>query len=277
MSDWPVGLSTGCFYQRSIFDCLESILAGGFSLIEICSSPTHLDYHDLDTVRRAAGLLESLGIGAYSFHAPFADPIDISSPDETQRIASVREVLAAAEAASILGSRHFVIHPGPEHSPHPGGEDRQHRLENVARSLDQIATECRRLRMTCVLENKLPHLLFGNTADMLWILGAMTVTDVGVCLDTGHAHLGGELDTAMFKLANHLRMVHASDNRGHYDDHLPPGQGAIEWPRILTLLRASGFRGSLMLEIAGHGEPAQILAGARQSRQFLRRTAWHLE
>jgi sugar phosphate isomerase/epimerase len=276
MSDWPVGLSTGCFYQQSIFDCLEPILAGGFSLIEICSYPAHLDYHDLATVRRVAERLEALGIGAYSFHAPFADHIDITSLDPDQRAASVREVLAAAEAGSVLGSRHFVIHPGPEHQPHPSGEDRQHRLENVTRSLDEIAARCRHLGLTCVLENKLPHLLFGNTADMLWILGAMTVTEVGVCLDTGHAQLGGELDTATHKLSRHLRMLHASDNHGGYDDHLPPGQGGIDWPRFLALLRESGFRGSIMMEIAGHGAPADILAGARRARQFLRRAAWRL-
>ena len=276
MSEWPVGLSTGCFYQKSIFDCLEPILADGFSLIEVCSFPAHLDYHDLPTVRRAAERLESLGIGAYSFHAPFADHIDITSLDPAQRAASLREVLTAAEAASLLGSRYFVIHPGPEHQPLPGGEDRQHRLENVARSLDEIAGQCRRLGMTCVLENKLPHLLFGNTADMLWILGAMAETEVGVCLDTGHAHLARELDTATHKLSRHLRMIHASDNRGNGDDHLPPGEGAIDWPRVLSLFRDHGFRGSLIMEIAGRGEPAQILAAARRARQFLRRTAWRL-
>lgn len=277
MSDWPVGLSTGCFYQQSIFDCLEPILRGGFSLIEVCSSPTHLDYHDLALVRRAAERLEALGIGAYSFHAPFADHIDISSLDTGRRASSVCEVISAAEAASVLGCRYFVIHPGPENSPLPSGEDRQQRLENVAHSLSETAAHCRRLGLTCVLENKLPHLLFGNTADMLWILGAMTVTDVGVCLDTGHAHLAGELDTAAQKLSRHLRMLHTSDNRGSYDDHLPPGQGAIDWPHLLGLLRQSGFRGSLMMEIAGHGEAEHILESARHARQFLRRTAWRLD
>jgi hypothetical protein len=31
-----------------------------------------------------------------------------------------------------------------------------------------------------------------------------------------------------------------------------------------------------MMEIAGHGTPADILAAARHARQFLRRTAWRL-
>lgn len=277
MSDWPVGLSTGCFYQKSIFDCLDAILAGGFSQIEVCSSPSHLNYHDLGLVRRAAERLEALGIGAYSFHAPFAEHIDINAPDPQKRNASVREIIAAVEAAALLGARYFVVHPGPEHPDQPAGEDRFQRLEHVARSLSEIALHCHRLGLTCLIENKLPHLLFGNTVDMLWILGAMTTPEVGVCLDTGHARLAGELDTAVHKLSRHLRMIHASDNLGHYDDHLPPGQGNIDWPRFLRSLRDNGFSGSMIIEIAGHGEMTSVLGGARRARQFLRSTAWRLK
>jgi sugar phosphate isomerase/epimerase len=276
MSDWPVGLSTGCFYQRSLFECLEAILTGGFSLIEVCSSPAHLDYHDFANIRRVAARMEALGISAYSFHAPFADHIDITSLDDEQRTASVREVITAAEAAALLGARYLVVHPGPEHPHQPAGDERLSRIQHVALSLSKIAAHCRGRGLTCVLENKLPHLLFGNTADMLWILGTMTETDVGVCLDTGHAHLAGEIDTAVQKLSRHLRVVHASDNSGNYDDHLPPGQGKIDWPRVLGLLRDNGFRGTIMMEISGHGEPAQILEAARRARQFLRRTSWRI-
>ena len=84
MSDWPVGLSTGCFYQLSIFDCLEQIRCGGFTMIEICSSPAHLNFHDIATVKKTSQFLKSLGMEAYSFHAPFID-VDISSPDQGHR------------------------------------------------------------------------------------------------------------------------------------------------------------------------------------------------
>jgi sugar phosphate isomerase/epimerase len=274
MSDWPIGLSTGCFYQKSIFDCLEMILGGGFSLVEICSSRSHLDYHDQSMVREAARRMDRLGISAFSFHAPFADQIDITSTDHRLRNASVQEVIAAAEAAALLGARYMVIHPGPEHPEHPPGPDRISRLENCARSLNEIAGHCRRIGLVCALENKLPHLLFGNTADMLWLLGAMTETNIGVCLDTGHAYLAGELETAAAKLSRHLCMVHASDNRGAYDDHLPPGTGNIDWSQVIERLREGMFGGTIMLEIAGRGEIPQVLHEARMARHSLRRKAW---
>ena len=86
MSDWPIGLSTGCIYQTSIFDCLEPIRNGGFSMIEICSFPAHLDYHDKEAVRRAATQIDELGMEPYSFHAPFADHIEDFRKRDAERV-----------------------------------------------------------------------------------------------------------------------------------------------------------------------------------------------
>ncbi len=270
MSDWPVGLSTGCFYQKNILDCLDAIRNGGFNMIEVCSFPAHLDYQDLEAVRRAARRIEELGMEAYSFHAPFADRIDITAPDPDQRNAALQEILRAAEAAALLQVRYFVIHPGPEHSGRPGCEERFQRLANAASVLNTIAVRCRELGIGCVLENKLPHLLFGNTSEILWIMGAMSTVNVGTCLDTGHAYLSGDIYKVMHKLSGHLQMIHANDNSGNYDDHKPPGEGNIDWQRLLTELSQIEFHGGFILELAGNKELDIILAEARRARCFLR-------
>jgi hypothetical protein len=74
----------------------------------------HLDYHNLEDDRRAATLIRELGLEAYSFHAPFSQNLDISSMDESARMQAFHEITEVAEAASVLGVRHFFIHPGPE-------------------------------------------------------------------------------------------------------------------------------------------------------------------
>lgn len=270
MSDWPVGLSTGCFYQKSIFDCLEPVRNSGFSMIEVCSFPAHLDYHDQDAVLRAARQIGELGMESYSFHAPFADHIDITALDPAQRDLALQEILKAAEAAAILEVRYFVIHPGPEHSSHPPCAERFQRMENTASTLNKVAQRCRELGIGCVLENKLPHLLFGSTSDILWILGAMNTVHVGTCLDTGHAYLSGDLYRVMHKLSGHLQLVHANDNSGNYDDHKPPGEGNIDWTRLLTELSQIEFHGGFILELSGNKEPEIVLAEARRARCFLR-------
>lgn len=269
MSDWAVGLSTGCFWQTSIFDCLEDIRNSGFGRLEICSWPAHLDYHNQEAVRRAMCRIEELGLETYSFHAPFAENIDITSPDEGARNFALNQLLQAAEAAAILKVRYFVIHPGPEKAEIPDSE-RFWRLENAVRVINRTWRRCQDLGVGLVLENMLPHLFAGRTRDLLWILGALDSTKIGICLDTGHARLGEDLLAVVHKLSGHLWMVHASDNRGHYDDHLPPGDGTISWKPFLQHLNALHFNGTFIMEIAGSTDRNATLEAARRGRSFLR-------
>jgi sugar phosphate isomerase/epimerase len=251
MSDWPVGLSTGCFYRQSIFDTLDKIVRNGISMVEVCSSPDHLDYHDDRAVKEAAKLVRALGVEPYSFHAPFAEDIDITSLDPGTREYSGSEIRRAVEAASAIGVRHFVLHPGPEHPLDPEPGERLTRLRNAASVLDPIAE---------------------YVQDTLWILGALRSIAVGTCLDTGHAYLSREFDRVTYKLSGHLALIHASDNGGEYDDHLPPGKGTIDWDRFLLAITRTGFRGGIIMELAGKdGRDAdELLTEARQARRYLR-------
>jgi sugar phosphate isomerase/epimerase len=271
MSDWPIGFSTGSFYHTSIFDVLENIRNGGFTMIEICSVPKHLDYHDLKKVDAAARLIRELGLEPFSFHAPFADHIDITALDSGERNRAVNELLQATEAAAHLGVRHLVIHPGPEEECCPPAEERYIRMANGAASLNRVAERCRDRGLHLALENMLPHLLFGHTSDILYMLGAIDEANVGTCLDTGHAHLSRDLPTVVHKLSGHLTMLHANDNRGDWDAHLPPGHGSIDWPKLIWSLEQRRFQGTIILEIAGDdsGSTDNVLRQARESRIFL--------
>ena len=124
--------------------------------------------------------------------------------------------------------------------------------------------------MSLVLENMLPHLLFGRSSDVLWIMGAIQDLNVGLCLDTGHAHIAGDLYSAAHKLSSHLQMVHVNDNHGQFDQHLPPGKGGIDWQRIVQQLAASAFRGGLILELCGDPEGHdRVLQQAQEARVYL--------
>jgi sugar phosphate isomerase/epimerase len=273
VSDWPIGLSTGCYFKRSIFDVLATIREAGFAMVEVVSSHTHLDYHDTEMVAAAAREMERLGMEPYSFHAPFADQIDISSLDAEQRRFSVEEINKAAEAAAILRVRYFVIHAGPEREMHLTPDEHSKRIANTARSLDVVAGRCERLGIGLALENKLPHLLFGKTCDMLWIMGAMETLRVSTCLDTSHALLSGDIYRVMYKLSGHLRLIHANDSRGQRDDHLAPGDGITDWTRLIDELNDIGFHGGIIMEIAGDGgmgPDASFLQAARRGRALLR-------
>jgi sugar phosphate isomerase/epimerase len=276
MSNWPIGLSTGCFYRTPLADCLETIRQSGFSMVEVIFSPEHLDYRNRQAVQEAALLIDNLGMEAYSFHAPFGADIDISSLDLPQREYALAEILRAVEAASLIGVHYFVIHPGPENADIPSRDERLLRIENVCSVLDRVALRCGELGIECVLENKLPHLLFGQSSDLLWILTSLKGNRVGACLDTGHANLAGDLYPLVYKMAPYLRLLHVHDNKGHGDDHLPPGDGRIDWTTLLKELATVHFTGALILELAGGDTPEIVMARARRARTYLRQRARRL-
>lgn len=271
MIEWPIALSTGCFYRRSIFDVLKPVRDAGFPRIEVCSFPAHLDYHDKAQVGRAAERMRALRIDPVSFHAPFADRIDITAFDERVRDESVAELIAACEAAALLGCGNVVLHPGPEREGRPPDADFIRHMHIAAESLNRVVARCGELGIRLLLENMLGHLMFGHVRDMMYLLGEIDGGDVGTCLDTGHAHLAREMDMVIRKLSGHLKMVHVNDNHGDRDSHLPPGDGGIDWPRVLGELRRCNFQGVLVLELSGgeHEAVETVLGRAVRAKNYL--------
>jgi sugar phosphate isomerase/epimerase len=73
-----------------------------------------------------------------------------------------------------------------------------------------------------------------------------------------------------------LQIIHAHDNGGVGDNHLPPGEGKIDWEKFLCDLIEVRFRGALILEMAGNDDPAVTMANARRGRSYLRDIARRL-
>jgi sugar phosphate isomerase/epimerase len=276
MTSWIIGFSTGCFHHRRIFEVLPEIRESGFGMIEVCSFPPHLDYHQEPQLREAGRLMRELGLQALSFHAPFADRIDITSFDARARSDGVEELLRACDAAAMLNCRYVVLHPGPERTGRPPDREFVQHLSHAAESLNRVAEHCCRIGVHLLLENMLPHLLFGRVTDISYLLAAVKTCDVGACLDTGHAHLAGEMDVIVQKLSGHLTMLHVNDNRGDWDAHLPPGEGTIDWKKLISHLRRSNFQGPLVLELSAptHEPTHLILSRAIKARGFLKQVFW---
>ena len=145
------------------------------------------------------------------------------------------------------------------------------RMENAVSALNKVSRYCSSRNMRLILENMLPHLLFGQMSDLLWILGGVDQRNVGICLDTGHAYLSGDLDSVLFKLSGHLKMIHAADNKGKHDDHLAPGEGSVNWPKFIASLMEVKFSGTIILELSGERGKSvkELLREALQARHFL--------
>ena len=272
MNRWVIGFSTGCFYKRKIFDCLPLIKDRGFTYIEISASCPHFNYDDLGEVLELKECLETMGLFPYSFHSPFGEEIDISSPGKAFRNGSMNLMFRAAEAARSLRSLYFIVHPG---SDVPEGVSRSEKTLRKSYALENIRhlnRYCHSGGVTLLLENTLPYNLFGNTEETACVFSCLKSERIGLCFDTGHSHISQDKHSFLKRFAEDIRHVHASDNFGKEDLHLPPGQGDIEWKDLFFRLHAVNYPGVIMIEtIAGDRSDARAIDEASEARSFLRR------
>lgn len=74
---------------------------------------------------------------------------------------------------------------------------------------------------------------------------------VAVLLDTGHAHVNSwDLPKVIEHFGSRLAGVHLHDNDGLTDQHLPVGEGSIDWPPVFAALKKWAPQTRLILEYA---------------------------
>jgi sugar phosphate isomerase/epimerase len=106
---------------------------------------------------------------------------------------------------------------------------------------------------------------FLGTPEVLADVLAEAGGDVGILLDTGHAHIAlaqgwcrqGSMADFVAALPAPVVEVHCHDNRGEDDEHLPPGEGTADIAGALAELARRGFSGPLTLEcdLGAQGRP----------------------
>jgi sugar phosphate isomerase/epimerase len=243
---WPIGASTGSCAETPIVGVVRELHAAGCAGIEIGTPPRHFDLWQRTQVQALAAELAATGIRPVSIHSPFGGLLDLSAPNPHHRYAAIGAILMSATILQELGGAIVIAHPSDvERARLP---DVASRLSVACESLRTLHHACARMGLTLAIETPLPHLIGGAPDEFAQILDHIG-PDARVCLDTGHTWLGRHWDEFARLTSGRVVHVHAHDNRGTYDDHLPPGDGHIDWARVGASLRAAGFEGWLMLEL----------------------------
>ncbi len=263
------GFSTHLYAHDPLTDeTLDAIAGAGFDEIEIFAVSQHFRYDDRDAISRVVKWFNTRGRTLHSLHAPFYRTLDearagkwlsIASPDEAARREAVEHVERSMMIADILPVRYVVVHPG---APHQERSARQ--LAQVRRSIGELLEVAQRHKTNLVLEN-IPG--DANRAESLQeILGEFV--GIGICLDTGHANMTGDVIGQILTAGRAIRTTHIHDNLGDLDAHLHPYEGRIDWPAALKAFRTVGFEGPYLLETrkGGHGEGALAIAARMAAR-----------
>jgi len=247
ISTWSMG--------KSPLEALELIAEAGFRRVEIWSDPPSVLSGHVDELLNALG---NRGLKACSLHAPFTG-LNVSSPDEKLRKGSVQQILDAMETAERLGCGHIIVHPGSGKYEQRDHYDKAKSL--LAKSTEELVKGAEERGLTLALENMLASRdgfrVGTRAAELREVIEPLSAGNLGICLDTGHAHYNGLEAWRETKDAGDLLIdLHVNDNDGSKDEHRVPGEGTLNWTPFIRALREANYRGVFMLEIYG-GDEAQ--------------------
>lgn len=272
------GISTHLFHdQRLEREHLAQVAAYGFETVELFATRSHFDYHDGAAIERLAGWLAETGLTLNSVHAPITDSFgkgdqwaaaySTAAGDAGQRQTAVNEAGAALQIARRIPFHALVVHLGtPAGRSTPADNNRAAAL----RSVEEICRVAEPLGVRVALE-VIPNPLSTPAALVTLLERDVEAPHAGICMDFGHAFLGGDVADAVETAAEHLIATHVHDNHGGSDEHLPPFHGAIDWDAALMTMQKIGYEGTYLMELANTGSPTAVLEQAKQARERFER------
>lgn len=216
-----------------------------------------------DWVARVKALSQKYGLPITQAHAVWSQSIGEDFRFEAPWPVYFRTI----EACAMVGCKHLIFHPVRQLNrvDSPEMKEKIHRW-NV-RWFRELVPAAEQFGVTINLENtfdshhtQLPGDLpypYVTGEDLLRLRQEIGSPWVQLCLDTGHANIGGQDIPEMIRMfGSHLTTLHLNDNYGRigpiYEDlHLFPGYGKIQWKPIFDALRQVGFCGVLNMEPIG--------------------------
>lgn len=226
----------------------------GIELMEISMRPEM--YDQLDSAETLA-LSRKYGVELWSYHLPFSpfEVLDISAIEEEKRFSSVAREKELIRRAAEMQIRRCIIHASGEPIKE---EERPLRMAQAKRSLKELAEEADKYGMVICVED-LPRTCLGrNSSDMRELLSADQ--RLVSCFDTNHLlkesfedYLEdlGQLGKEKGKCP--IVTLHVSDYDYADEKHWLPGEGDVDWQKLIAKLKEIGYEGPWMYEVSPGG------------------------
>ena len=195
-------------------------------------------------------------------HAPIID-VCMSSLNPTLQKASENAMLEAMEFAAKINASLVVSHVGRLSKDYPR-KFAAKATQKAMKSLKIINERCNDLGMVFTIENdcKTEDPTLAGTKKQIQVI--LEAVGCKMTLDVGHANTFGKPEEYFKTFNKRIAHVHLHDNYGDKDEHLPVGEGNIDFGR---LFHAMGNRISkLPLTIECHS-----LFGIAESATALKR------
>lgn len=190
------------------------------------------DMADGKFMKVIAERLKVHGLSAPAAHGLWGRDFDLNCPDENKRGEIIKAHSHFMRKASELGCLTYTVHLGERYP----GYALEYLQKQVRRSIEELLACAEKNGIKIAMENMI---YYDNSSELASLAGKYKHSFLGLCLDTGHAHVKEGLMNALKNMAPYLFTCHLQDNDGTDDQHWPPGYGGtINWKEFIPALKA---------------------------------------
>ncbi|TQJ91103.1 sugar phosphate isomerase/epimerase [Streptomyces sp. SLBN-31] len=273
------GYGTNGLADLRLDDALALLADLGYDGVGLTLDHMHLDPLAPDLAartRRLAARLDALGLGVTvetgarhvldprRKHGP-----SLLGPEPDDRARRVALLIRAVEVAADLGAHAVHCFSGTT----PAGTGRDKAWERLAEALTPVLEAAAHAAVPLAVEPEPGHLL-ATLADFHHLRSTLGGPELlGLTLDIGRCQCLEPLAPAdcVRAAAPWLRHVQIEDMRRGIHEHLPFGEGEIDFPPVLAALAATGYQGLTVVELPRHSHAGPY--HAERSLPFLRHAA----
>ncbi|MEU9349233.1 sugar phosphate isomerase/epimerase family protein [Streptomyces sp. NPDC048278] len=271
-----LGYGTNGLTDLRLDDALGLLADLGYDGVGLTLDHMHLDPLADDLAARTAQVarrLDELGLTAtvetgarYVLDPRRKHGPSLLDADSAGRAARTRLLLTAVRVAADLGAHAVHCFSGVT----PPGTDDDTAWRRLEEALLPVLDAAAAAGVPIAIEPEPGHLL-ATLADfhhLRTVLG--NPSPLGLTLDIGHCQCLEPATPAecVREAAPWLRHVQIEDMRRGVHEHLPLGDGEIDFPSVLDALADTGYRGLTVVELPRHSHAGPELA--RSSVEFLR-------
>ena len=245
-------LSSFVYLYHPLEEAIHKTAEAGFESIDIWGGRPHAYRNDLSEaeIRELRALLDQQHLQVASIiPAQFRYPTCLCSPNETIRLDSVAYIQAAVELAAKLDCPLVSVCPG--HTT--AGQGKAQAWSSLRESLAAICSLARSQSIRIAIEpaDAYETDLMNTVGQAMSMVSELQENNLGVLLDSGHVHVTGETFLQAVEAAGErLYHVHVDDNLGQRDQHLVPGEGKINFQKLVQALKIGGYDGFLTAELS---------------------------
>jgi sugar phosphate isomerase/epimerase len=209
---------------------------------EIAIKGPELDTLDEQLILRISGALQDAGVQP-RVHAPFFD-LNPGALDPLIRQATRQRLEQALLVAGRLQAELMIVHPGVDKWRYPRLEHAW--LDLALEFFPPLVKQAERIDCCLAIEN-----IYEESPDTLvQLVNGIDSSFFGHCFDAGHWHLFGRrpMDEWLKAVSSKLFHLHLHDNHGRADEHLPVGDGTIDFSPLQRHLKGMSALPSITLE-----------------------------